>query len=60
MAQPTTAPPTLELRVTLTLDEVPIGGVVHHRSTSEAFGGWLELIAAIDAVLQAAKTERQL
>jgi hypothetical protein len=55
MAQPTTVPATLELRLTLTLDEVPIGG----RSTSEAFGGWLELIALIDAVLQAAKRERQ-
>jgi hypothetical protein len=58
MALPT-LPATLELRLTLTLDDVPIGGIVHHRSTSEAFGGWLELIAAIDAVLQAAKRDRQ-
>jgi hypothetical protein len=56
MAQPT-VPATLELRVTLTLDEVPIGGIVHHRSTSEAFDGWLELIALIESVLQAARRE---
>jgi hypothetical protein len=46
----------LELSLALDIDEQPIGGTLRQAAGSpQPFGGWLELIAAIEAALQRAR-----
>jgi hypothetical protein len=50
------APPNLDLSLSLEIDQLPVAGTLKHRaSAAQRFDGWLELIAAIELVLEAAR-----
>jgi hypothetical protein len=53
------APPQiLRLALDLDVDQLPIAGTLqHHSAAPEPFDGWLELIAAIEALLTGARND---
>jgi hypothetical protein len=57
MAQAAT-PHILELALALEVEQLPIAGTLHqHTIEPQPFDGWLELIAAIETALTAARND---
>jgi hypothetical protein len=58
MAQ-TSTPLRLDLALALEVEQFPIAGTLqHHLSQPQRFDGWLELIAAIETLLRAAREQQ--
>jgi hypothetical protein len=48
----------LNLALVIEVEQLPIAGMLHHDSAEpQRFEGWLELIAAIESALTAARTD---
>jgi hypothetical protein len=55
----TSTPRRLDLALALEVEQLPIAGTLqHHPSQPQRFDGWLELIAAIEALLSAAREKQ--
>jgi hypothetical protein len=52
----TAAPQVLDLALALEVEQFPIAGTLQHQAAEpQPFAGWLELIAAIETALTAAR-----
>jgi hypothetical protein len=50
--------PVLRLALTLAVEQLPIAGTLQYDAGPDRFDGWLELIAALEALLKAAREDK--